>query len=77
MSNTRAHGRYVGSVSHGLVVGLLKDRAYTRVQLCGLCRKTHVNRSGCPPPESGMLAVGKTPRLPMDVLLGYGELAST
>jgi hypothetical protein len=24
-----------------------------------------------------MLAVGKAPRLPMDVLPGYGELAST
>jgi hypothetical protein len=31
MWNTHAHGRYVGSVSHGLVVGLLKVRAYTRV----------------------------------------------
>jgi hypothetical protein len=34
--NTRTHGRYVGSVSHGLVVGLLKVRAYTRVR-CVVC----------------------------------------
>jgi hypothetical protein len=47
--NTRTHGRYIGSVNHGLVVGLLKVMAYTRVQLCGVCRKTHVNRSGCAP----------------------------
>jgi hypothetical protein len=48
--NTHTNGRYVGSIIHGLVVGLLKVRAYTWVQLCGVCR--------------GMLAVGKTPDYP-------------
>jgi hypothetical protein len=33
MWNTRAHGRYVGSVSHCLVVGLLEIWAYARVRL--------------------------------------------
>jgi hypothetical protein len=47
--NIRTHGRYVGSVSHDLVVGLLKVRAYTWVWLCGVCRKTRVNRIGCAP----------------------------
>jgi hypothetical protein len=49
MWNTRTHGRYVGSISHGLVLGLLKVRAYTQVRLCGVCRKTSVNQSGCTP----------------------------
>jgi hypothetical protein len=38
MWNTRADGRYVGSVSHCLVVRLLEIRAYTRVRLGNVCR---------------------------------------
>jgi hypothetical protein len=38
MWNTRAHGSYVGSVSHGLVVGLLEIWAYTRVWFGNVCR---------------------------------------
>jgi hypothetical protein len=69
MWNSRTHGRYVGSVSHGLVVGLLKVRAYTWVRLCGVCRKTRVNQNRCTS-RVRMLAVGKNPGLPMDVFPG-------
>jgi hypothetical protein len=53
VQNTHTHGRYVGSVSHGLVVGLLKFRAYrlTHGFSCVVCAGKPVLIEVDAPPE--------------------------
>jgi hypothetical protein len=63
--NTHTHGRYVGSISHGSVVGLMKVRYFTWVQLCGVCKKTGVNPPGkvCKQQETPWITHGCAPQI--------------
>jgi hypothetical protein len=78
MCYTRTHGWYIGYVSHGFVVGLLKVSAYTRFACVVCAGKPMLTEVDAPPPPGVRYASSRKKLwITMDVLLRYGELAST
>jgi hypothetical protein len=65
---------YVRTVSHGLVIRLLKVCVW--VGWCGVNKKSRVTQTGRAPRQD-RLAIVKLPEFPIKTPPGYGELALT